>query len=308
MPLEISSAQAKPFLKWAGGKSKLIPQFVDYFPQQLKLGKINRYVEPFIGGGSVLFYIAQNYCVEEFVITDISPEIVMAYQVIKNDVESLINSLLEIQAKYFTLDLDEQKELFYEIRSKFNLHQQNIKLTKFNHTCVERTAYLIFLNRTCFNGLYRVNSKSEFNVPFGRYKNPTICSTDNLRAVSAILQRAEIRHGDFMSCEDVVDNKTFVYFDPPYRPISVTANFNSYASIEFDDTAQIRLADFFRKMDAKGAKLMLSNSDPKNINPDDDFFEKAYQGYNIERVKASRMINSNAQKRGLINELIIMNY
>ena len=308
MPLEISSAQAKPFLKWAGGKSKLIPQFVDYFPQELKLGKINRYVEPFLGGGSVLFYIAQNYCVEEFVIADISPEIVMAYQVIKNDVESLINLLLEIQAKYFTLDVEQQKELFYEIRSKFNLHQRNIRVTKFNQACVERTAYLIFLNRTCFNGLYRVNSKSEFNVPFGRYKNPKICSTDNLRAVSAILQRAEIRHGDFMSCEDVVDNKTFVYFNPPYRPISVTANFNSYASIEFDDTAQIRLADFFRRLDARGAKLMLSNSDPKNINPDDDFFEKAYQGYNIERVKASRMINSNAQKRGLINELIIMNY
>ncbi|AFZ14059.1 DNA adenine methylase [Crinalium epipsammum PCC 9333] len=308
MPLEISSAQAKPFLKWAGGKSKLIPQFVDYFPQQLKLGKINRYVEPFIGGGSVLFYIAQNYLIEEFVIADISPEIVMAYQVIKNDVESLINSLLEIQAKYFTLEVDQQKELFYDIRSKFNLHQQDINLNEINQACVERTAYLIFLNRTCFNGLYRVNSKSEFNVPFGRYKNPKICSTDNLRAVSAILQDAEIRHGDFMSCEDVVDNKTFVYFDPPYRPISVTANFNSYSNLEFDDAAQIRLADFFRKLDARGAKLMLSNSDPKNINPDDDFFEKAYQGYKIERVKASRMINSNAQKRGQINELIIMNY
>ncbi len=308
MQLEIFSAQAKPFLKWAGGKSKLIPQFVDYFPQELKLGKINRYVEPFIGGGSVLFYIAQNYCVEEFVIADISPEIVMAYQVIKNDVESLINLLLDIQAKYSILEIDQQKELFYDIRSKFNLRQQNINLTVFNQACVERTAYLIFLNRTCFNGLYRVNSKSEFNVPFGSYKNPKICSTNNLRAVSAILQRAEIRHGDFMTCEDFVDNNTFVYFDPPYRPISVTANFNSYANLEFDDAAQIRLANFFRKMDAKGAKLMLSNSNPKNLNPDDDFFEKAYQGYKIERVKASRMINSNAQKRGEINELIIMNY
>ena len=308
MPLEIFSAQAKPFLKWAGGKSKLIPQFIDYFPKELKQGKINRYIEPFLGGGSVLFYIAQNYCVEEFVIADISPEIVMAYQVIKNDVESLINSLLEIQAKYFTLDVEQQKELFYDIRSKFNLHQQDINLIEVNQAWVERTAYLIFLNRTCFNGLYRVNSKSEFNVPFGRYKNPKICSTDNLRAVSAILQRAEIRQGDFMTCEDFVDHNTFVYFDPPYRPISVTANFNSYANLEFDDAAQIRLADFFRKMDAKGAKLMLSNSDPKNINPDDDFFEKAYQGYKIERVKATRMINSNAQKRGQINELIIMNY
>jgi DNA adenine methylase len=308
MQLDISSVQAKPFLKWAGGKSKLITQFINYFPKELNQERINRYVEPFIGGGSVLFYIAQNYCIEEFVIADISPEIVMAYQVIKNDVESLINLLLEIQAKYFTLDLEQQKELFYEIRSKFNLHQQEIKLIEVNQAWVERTAYLIFLNRTCFNGLYRVNSKSEFNVPFGRYKNPKICSTENLRAVSTILQRAEIRHGDFMTCENFVDENTFVYFDPPYRPISGTANFNSYANLGFDDAAQIRLADFFRKMDAKGAKLMLSNSDPKNINPDDDFFEKAYQGYKIERVKASRMINSNAQKRGQINELIIMNY
>lgn len=305
---QLAISEAKPFLKWAGGKSQLLEQMTTHFPTELMYGKIKRYVEPFVGSGAVFFYVAQHYDVQEFFIFDINDELILAYKTIRQNVESLINLLIEIQDRYFSLTPDEQKNYFYQVRSEFNLNRSKINFAEFHTDWIERTAQLIFLNRTCFNGLFRVNFKSEFNVPFGSYKNPKICNAKRLRAVSKTLQRAIIQQGDFTVCAEFVNGDTFVYFDPPYRPISQTASFTSYSNYNFDDTAQLRLAEFFKQLDAKGAKLMLSNSDPKNKNPNDHFFENAYQSYRVKRVRASRVINSNAKKRGQIYELLIMNY
>ena len=306
--VESFSKKAPPFLKWAGGKGKLIEQIDYYLPIELKLGKISQYVEPFVGGGAVLFHIAQNYHVERFLICDFNEELILVYRTVQQDVDSLVKKLAKIESQYFQLSWEGQKKFFYEVRSQFNASHSTTDFTKFSADWIERAAQFIFLNRTCFNGLFRVNSKSEFNVPFGRYKKPKICFKHNLFQISKILQATDIRYGDFTSCENGIDSESFVYFDPPYRPISQTSSFTQYSKSDFDDDSQIRLASFFQKLDQKGAKLMLSNSDPKNTNPRDRFFEHAYAGYRIECVKANRMINSDAQKRGKINELLIMNY
>jgi len=303
-----NSLTTKPFLKWAGGKSQLIEQIVQNLPEELEQGKINRYIEPFVGGGAVFLYIAQLGKVKEFFICDINPELILAYKTIKTNVEDLIERLSRIQGNYLSLDMEERKRYFYQIRSQFNLQRQQINVQTFHPDWIERTAYLIFLNRTCFNGLFRVNSKGEFNVPVGRYKNPKICHAENLRSVAQILQNTQIYYGDFTISEAFVDHRSLVYFDPPYRPLNKTANFTSYSQELFDDSSQLRLRDFFKVLDHKGAKLILSNSDPKNENLEDNFFDVAYAEYQIKRVKAQRNINSKAIKRGQINELLIMNY
>ena len=303
-----NSMQARPFLKWAGGKSQLIKEIDKNLPEELAQGKINRYIEPFVGGGAVFLYIAQLDKVEEFFIWDINPELVLAYKTIQKNVEDLIELLLKLQDKYLSFDVEERKPYFYQIRSQFNQQRQQIDFQTYHPDWVERTAHLIFLNRTCFNGLFRVNSKGEFNVPIGRYKNPKICHANNLKAVAKILQNTQIHYGDFTDSEAFVDHRSLVYFDPPYRPLSKTANFTSYSKETFDDSSQLRLRDFFRVLDQKGAKLILSNSDPKNEDLTDNFFDAAYAGYQIKRVKAKRTINSNANQRGQINELLIMNY
>ncbi len=298
----------KPFLKWAGGKGQLLEQIDKFLTQELRNGSIKRYIEPFVGGGAVFFYIAQFYKIDNFFISDINEELVLAYKTIQKDVESLISLLFNIQENYLSLDEQKRKEYYYHTRSQFNLRKKKINFQIYGQEWIERTAQLIFLNRTCFNGLFRVNSKGHFNVPMGRYKKPTICDPKNLRAISKILQKTHIHCGDFTECEKWVNSHTFVYFDPPYRPISKTSNFTSYSKQNFDDLEQLRLRDLFCQLDKKGAKLMLSNSDSKNENLADYFFDVAYKGYQIKTVKASRNINSNAQKRGHITELLIMNY
>lgn len=303
-----NSLTAKPFLKWAGGKSQLIEQIAQNLPEELEQGKIHRYIEPFVGGGAVFLYIAQLGKIQEFFICDINPELILAYKTIQTNVEDLIEHLSKIQGNYLSLDIEERKRYFYQVRSQFNLQRHHINFQSFHLDWIERTAHLIFLNRTCFNGLFRVNSKGEFNVPVGRYKNPKICHAENLRAVAQILQNTAIHYGDFTASEAFVDHRSLVYFDPPYRPLNKTANFTSYSPETFDDSSQLRLRDFFRVLDHKGAKLILSNSDPKNENLEDDFFDVAYAEYQIKRVKAQRNINSQATKRGRINELLILNY
>ncbi len=288
----------EPFLKWAGGKRQLIKQIDECLPLEFKNNSLQRYIEPFVGGGAVLFYIAQYYQIEEFFIFDINPELIIAYKTIKNNVDDLLEILAKIETEYLLLNEEKRKEYFYQTRSQFNnLRKQS------NPNQIQITALLIFLNRTCFNGLFRVNSKGDFNVPCGKYKNPTICNSANLKAVSNILQKTHIQLGDFSECQKYVNSKSFVYFDPPYKPISKTSNFTAYAKDNFDDREQLRLRDFFTLLDRKGAKLMLSNSDA-----DDGFFANAYSEYSIKKVQARRNINSNAQKRGKINEILIMNY
>jgi DNA adenine methylase len=302
------SVTAKPVLKWAGGKSQLLEQIAAALPQDLKAGKIRRYVEPFIGGGAVFFYIAQNFSVDEFYISDVNEELILLYSTIQQDVDALTRLLSKIETQYLALNSEERREYFLKTRAKYNRQLSKVDSSVFSPDWVERAAQIIFLNRTCFNGLFRVNSKGEFNVPFGNYKNPRICDEANLRAVSQVFKTTEIRQADFTACEDLVSRDTFVYFDPPYRPISKTASFKSYSRFDFDDDEQTRLAEFYRQLDSKGAKLMLSNSDPQNQTPDDDFFEQLYKGLKINRVNATRMINSDASKRGAITELLITNY
>ena len=306
--MQLLATKAKPFLKWAGGKAQLIEQIVNHLPNELKHGKLHRYVEPFVGGGALFFHVAQMYEVEEYFIFDVNEELILVYKSIQKDADSLINLLKAMERKYHRLSPNRQKEYFYAVRFELNENRPSIDFTNYTEAWIERTAQIIFLNRTCFNGLFRVNSKGEFNVPFGKYKNPLICAEDNLRAVSELLQHTEIRFGDFSACESFVNSDAFVYFDPPYRPISKTASFTSYSKYDFDDAAQLRLASFYRLLDRNGAKLMLSNSDPKNENPKDHFFEDAYKDFRIERVLANRMINCNAERRGKINELLILNY
>lgn len=300
--------RAKPFLKWAGGKTQLLEQLVAYFPTRLKLGQVKRYVEPFVGSGAVFFHVAQNYQVEEFFLFDANEELVLAYKTIQHDVDALIQRLESMQQEYFSMNATEQEEKFYAVRHKFNRKRSDIDFDSYQPEWIERTAQIIFLNRTCFNGLFRVNARGEFNVPFGRYKNPQICNPQNLIQVSQVLTRVKIERGDFAKCKDLVNSDTFIYFDPPYRPISTTASFTSYSRFEFGDEEQKRLAEFYRELHKCGAKLMLSNSDPKNELPDDYFFESLYEGFNIKRVLASRMINCDATKRGKLNEILVMNY
>jgi len=299
---------AKPFLKWAGGKSQLLKEFDNRYPDDLGTSKINKYAEPFVGGGAVLFHVIQNFHFDEIYIYDANEELILAYTVVKNEVDKLIDILKTLENEYLCLDTEARKEYYYKIRDEFNENKSKIDFSKFSDDWIYRTAHLIFLNRTCFNGLYRVNSKGKFNVPIGSYKNPKIAIVDTLRNASGALKNIHINLGDFTTCESIVDDKTFVYFDPPYRPLSKTSHFTSYHKDAFDDFEQQRLSQFYKKLDAKGAKIMLSNSDPRNEDENDNFFDEMYSDFIIDRVLAKRMINSKSSGRGEIYELIITNY
>jgi DNA adenine methylase len=286
----------------------LLAQFESYFPVDLKNGTILRYVEPFIGSGAVFFMVAHSFPSLELVISDINPELILAYRTLQCQVDGLIETLQGLQARYLRLSEAARKDFYYQLRAEYNARRSQIDYDTYQAAWIERTAQLIFLNRTGYNGLFRMNSRGAFNVPFGRYKNPRLLDSANLRAVARLLQNVHIQFGDFESIARFVDQETLVYFDPPYRPISATAHFTAYSRDVFDDAQQLRLATFYRTLDARGAKLMLSNSDPRNLDPGDDFFEGAYAGYRIERVQASRNINRLASRRGPIAELLILNY
>ena len=290
-----------PFIKWAGGKSQLLQTLKDRLPENFE-ETINKYVEPFVGGGALLFSLLQMFNFEKVFISDNNVELMNVYVQIRDNCDILIEKLSEIEIDYGQLDEARREKYYYDKRDEFN------KLKLIEENCIEKAVLFIFLNKTCFNGLYRVNKSGAFNVPAGRYKNPLICDRDNLIRVSKMLQNIEIVSGDFESSFDFVDEKTFVYFDPPYRPLNTTSGFTSYTENQFTDKDQIKLADYFKKLDKKGAKLMLSNSDPKNSDENDNFFDELYRGYNIERIEASRMINSKGDKRGKITELLIRNY
>lgn len=290
----------KPFLKWAGGKGQLLKEIEKYYP--FADSKFTKYAEPFVGGGAVLFDVLSKYDLKEIYIGDTNAELINTYRIIRDDVESLIVLLNKMHGEFIPLDDEQRKEYYYIKRERFN-HLKNSNT--FNN---ETAALLIFLNRTCFNGLYRVNKKGQFNVPMGAYKNPLICDEKNLIAVSDKLQHIHIVCGDYRESAEFIDEHTFVYFDPPYRPLTETAGFTAYTENLFDDEAQKELAIFVDEMNKKGAKIVVSNSDPKNVNEDDNFFDEAYSSYNITRVDAVRMINSNSKNRGKIKELLISNF
>ena len=292
----------KPFLKWAGGKGQLLKEIEYYYP--FSEGNITKYAEPFVGGGAVLFDILGKYELEEVYISDINTELINTYCTIRDDIDSLIELLHDMQNDFVPMDTDSRKVYYMQKRDRFN--ELKISGTEDNNT--EKAALMIFLNKTCFNGLFRVNKKGLFNVPMGAYKNPMICDESNLRAVSEKLQRVTIVRGDYKDSADFIDENTFVYFDPPYRPITNTASFTAYTETEFNDEKQIELARFVDDMHQKGAKVVISNSDPKNSNTEDDFFDIIYSAHRIKRVEATRMINSKSEARGKIKELLISNF
>lgn len=302
------SMLSRPFIKWAGGKSQLIDEIDERLPVELREREITTYFEPFLGGGAVFFYIAQKYSIERAILFDINEDLIITYKVIKYNPEELMRFIDYYKYLYNNLDIEKQKDFFYSIRENYNKNKVKINFNDYNNELIEHAAQMIFLNKTCYNGLYRLNSKGEFNVPFGKYKKVNFYDKENILYISALLQKAELYICDFEEIIHYDVNNAFIYFDPPYRPISQTASFTSYSKFHFSENDQIRLATIFKELDKRNARLMLSNSDPKNVNPDDDFFEKHYKGFNIQRVYANRMINCNGEKRGKINELIITNY
>jgi len=250
----------------------------------------------------VFFYIAQNYkFIKHFYLFDINQDLINCYNTVKTNVEPLIVELKLLENQFLRKNESDRRAFYLIVRNKFNKE-------KLKNYGVDTAAKLIFLNKTCFNGLYRVNRKDEFNVPFGGYKNPKICDENNLRIVSDILKKIQIIYGDFENSESHITSNTFVYLDPPYRPISRTASFTSYSKGDFSEDEQIRLSEFSKRIKDKGAKFLLSNSDPKNENPTDHFFERKYKGFNFDTVKANRAINCIGTKRGQIRELIITNF
>ncbi len=292
----------KPFVKWAGGKTQLLNEIENALPAFVK-EKEFIYVEPFVGGGAVLFHLLQNYPnIKKAIVNDINSDLINSYRVIKENVSELINILKRFEKEYHSLEpnIDEKKEYFYDKRRQFNERKGD----KILHS-----ALFIFLNKTCFNGLYRVNKKNEFNVPWGSYKKPLICDEQNLLGVSKILNdfNVEFLNSDFTETVKFANEKTFYYLDPPYKPINNTSSFTSYTSEDFTDEDQIRLAQFCETLDKKGASWILSNSDVQTADEKNNFFELLYENFNIKRVFARRNINSNPEKRGTLTELLISN-
>jgi len=298
----IESKEIKPFIKWAGGKGQILKFISSRYPKDINT--ITKYCEPFVGGGAVLFDILSRFNFKEILINDINKELINSYKQIRDNNKELIICLKDLEKEYCNLDNNDRNVFYYDKRKKFNF----LKLNGDNSVNTEKAVLFIFLNRTCYNGLFRVNKNGYFNVPAGHYKNPKILDEKNIVNVSNALQKAEIISKDYEECFNFIDEKSFVYIDPPYRPISSTSNFTAYNESSFDDCEQIRLKDFIDKINRKNAKILISNSDPRNFNENDDFFDDVYKNYIIERTEAKRMINCNGENRGNIKELMIRNY
>lgn len=302
---------AKPFLKWAGGKSSSLEAFNNYYPKGIMNGKLDDYIEPFVGGGAVFFDVIKKANFKNIILNDLTEELINAYNIIQNHVDELISTLKLKEKEYLDKDKDGRKRYYYNTRHLFNKQKLWIKEQSLIES-IDFAANLIFLNRTCFNGLYRLNSKGEFNVPIGSYTNPTICNSSNLKSVSNALKNVILTSKDFENSIDILTNsnpsKTFIYIDPPYRPLPFSQSFKSYSKSDFNDSEQERLASWFCKLDKEGYYLMLSNSDPTEKDPNDTFFEELYKGYNIKKIKVPRAINSKGTGRNAIPEILVTNY
>jgi DNA adenine methylase len=268
-------------VKWAGGKRQLLSQLEPLFPN-----KINRYFEPFIGGGSVAFYLSKTRTFKKMFLSDINEELINVYVVVKEDLEELIALLKKYKSKH----TKKGKEFYLSIR------KQDPEVM----SAVSKAARFIYLNRTCFNGLYRVNSKGGFNVPMGNYKNPGICQEKELREISELLKKVDLKVQSFDKILSKVKKGDFVYFDPPYYPLN-KSSFTTYTKDNFLRKEHKKLFELFVALDKKGCKVMLSNSNAK-------FIRDLYKKYKTKFVRASRMINCNAEKRGKVKEVVIMNY
>lgn len=298
----------KPFLKWAGGKygsSKIIEQFL---PKVIKKSKsIDHYFEPFVGGGGLFFYLSNEYTIKHAYINDINKELMLTYDVIKKDVNALIDHLDRIQEQFNPLSHEDRKIFYFNTREEFNKNLPNFDYDNYSEEHIIRASQVIFMNKTCFNGLFRVNKKGEFNVPMGRYVKPKILDESNLKKVSKVLKNTEINSGDYSYIEDLIKDNSLIYFDPPFRPLTKTSSFTSYSECPFGDSEQKKLAEFFKSISAENRYLILSNSDPKNVDDSDNFFDDLYSEFKIHRISVARSINSNANKRGKINEILVTN-
>lgn len=293
--------KAHPFVKWAGGKAQLLDVLKSNLPSGIGT-TIKKYAEPFVGGGAFLFSLLEEYSFEEIYISDNNKELMNTYIAIRDNHSELLDTLNTLQNEYNGLSLELQEQFYYEKREEFNV----VELT--DKTSVQKASLFVFLNKSCFNGLFRVNKKGKYNVPFGKHKSVSICDTDNLSKISHMLQNVIIKACDYQEVMEFADSSTLVYFDPPYRPLNATSGFTSYTEDDFSDKNQIELASCFKALSNKGVKVMLSNSDPKNVNENDNFFDDLFADFNILRVSASRMINSKGSSRGKIKELLIKNY
>ena len=294
-------AKAKPFIKWVGGKGQLIDQLEAMLPADFAERENVTYIEPFVGGGAMLFFMLQAFPnIKSAVINDINPDLTLCYQVVRDNPTELIKSLKAIQTEYFGFQTEDARKMFFlQQRERFNSKSLNK---------IDNTTLFFFLNRTCFNGLYRVNKAGKFNVPFGKYVTPTICDSATIYADSKLLQKVEIMTGDFEQTFEKINGDTFFYFDPPYRPLSNTSSFNDYAKESFNDDAQIRLKLFCDRLNEAGVDFMLSNSDCLGKDGMDRFFDDLFMDYRIERVWATRNVNAIASKRGKLTELLVRNY
>ena len=297
----MSDRGCAPFIKWAGGKKQLLAELIEHIPEGF--GKtITKYAEPFVGGGAFLFSILKTYNLENVYISDINSSLIVTYKAIRDNVDGLIEHLARLQNDYKSQNQEARKLFYYGKRERYN------QLVKTQNNGLELASLFIFLNRTCFNGLYRVNAKNEFNVPMGNYRNPIICDEQLLREDSEALKGINIVCLNYKESSSFIDERTLVYFDPPYRPLNVTASFTSYTTDGFTDKDQIKLANYAKELSNRGAKILLSNSDPKNVSSEDNFFDDLYSDFKIERIFAKRNISSKVEGRKKITELLICNY
>ena len=298
--VKIKNNAAKPFVKWAGGKGNLLSALESQLPVDFDIQEKVTYIEPFVGGGAMLFHMLDTHPnIRRVVINDINKDLIRCYQLVKTDPCTLIELLNPFEQKYCKLNEDEKKKYFYEVRDEYN----HAILTE-----DQRAAYLIFLNHTCFNGLYRENANGSFNVPFGHYKNPKICNEEVIMADHEALSKVDIYCGDYKRVfSHLGKGYNFVHLDPPYRPLLGSSNFKDYSRSGFGDTEQVELKFFCDKLQAKGCKLMLSNSDSTNEDGS-SYFKTLYEGYSFGKVLASRFINAYAEKRVKQSEVLIKNY
>lgn len=293
---KVEHMKAKPFVKWVGGKTQLIDQLEALLPADFDQWENVTYIEPFVGGGAMLFYMLQTHSnIQSAIINDINSDLTTCYKVVRDNPSALVESLKELQKEYYSLQAEEMRKQFYlMMREEFNTKTLDP---------IRNTTLFFFLNRTCFNGLYRVNKAGLFNVPFGRYETPMICDPNTIYADSELLKKVEILTGDYQETLAHAKDNTLFYFDPPYRPLSNTSSFNDYAKESFNDLAQVRLKEFCDKVEEAGYKFMLSNSDCSDM-----FFDDLYLQYIIERVWAVRSVNANPNKRGKLKEILVHNY
>jgi DNA adenine methylase len=304
MSSDVSPIAAKPFLKWVGGKTQLLAQFEPLLPGTLRSGLVKRYFEPFLGGGAMLFDLIARFGLQESYASDLNPDLINCYRAIQVDVEGLIERLSPLSERYLAARSDPRRAMFYRVREEFNATAASTTLS------LERAAQLLFLNKTCFNGLYRVNRHGRFNTPSGVWKktNPRILDAENLRAVSEALRSVQLECRAYTAIESLASSGDVVYFDPPYRPLSPTSRFESYTVGGFGDDQQRELAACFTRLARRGVLVMLSNSDPRSSNPDDDFFDELYRDFTIHRVQATRMVNARATGRGRISEILVTSW